>query len=742
MAGNIKGLTIEFRGNPTPLKTAIREIEKETSKLDKEIKQVDKALKFNPTNVDLWRQKQQLLTQKIGETKEKLTLLKNEQERLNAANVDKTSEEYRKLQREIIETESKLKTFEGQLKAIGNVNLRAASEQVKQLGNNLTNAGQAMRGLSTAAAGVTAAIGALTVKSGTWADEMNTMSKKYSISTQDLQKYSAAAELVDVSVETIAKTHVKLEKSMASAAKGTGSQAEAFKALGVSVVDSNGELRNADDVWQETIEKLGEMTNETERDVVAQQLLGKSASELNPLIEDGGETYKRVSETLQKYGLDFIDQETLDRANEFRDELDTIKAIGLVTFQSIGTQLAGYLAPAIEKVVEWIGKLANWMSQLSPRTLTIISAIAGVLAVTAPLLIGLGKLSFAISSILSLAATIGPALGGIIAAAGPVVLVIAAIVAAGILLYKNWDKIKAAAKQLKDKVSAAFNGMKKAITTALNGIKTVVTTVWNAIKTIVTTVVQFIINLIQARFNLMKTVVTTVLNGIKTVVTTVWNAIKTIVTTATNAIHKTVSGQFQAIQTAVTTALNGIKNAVSSAWNAIGTLTTNAWNSIKSKTTTQWNSIKSAITSPIEGALSTIKSIISSIKNLFPINIKNFLSKIKLPHLSVNWESITAFGTTVSYPTGFSVDWYKRGGIFNSPTIAGIGDVAGGEAVVPLDTFWKKLDRIAEAAETNNGTAPVINVYAPQGMDIDALVTVIEAKLAAKQKSRNMAWNT
>lgn len=177
MAGNIKGITIEFRGDTTSLDKALRKVNDETRKIDRELKNVDKALKFNPTSVELWRQKQELLKQKITETKDKLSLLKNEQARMDAAGVDKNSEEYRKLQREIIETESKVKTFETQLRKIGNINLRAASEQLKQIGSNLESAGQKMRGLSTAAAAVTASIGALTVKSGQWADDLNTMSK-------------------------------------------------------------------------------------------------------------------------------------------------------------------------------------------------------------------------------------------------------------------------------------------------------------------------------------------------------------------------------------------------------------------------------------------------------------------------------------------------------------------------------------------------------------------------------------
>lgn len=613
MAGNIKGITIEFRGDTTKLDKALREINNNTRSLDKELRAVDKALKFNPTNVELWRQKQDLLTKKVAETKDKLDLLKQAQAQMDASGVDKTSEEYRKLQRDIIETESKVKTFESQLKKVGNVNLRAASEQFKQYGDSLTNAGNSMRGLSTAAAAVDVAIGALTVKSAKWADDVNTMSKVYGISTGELQKYSAAADLVDVSVETIAGSQRKLTKSMNSAKKGTGATADAFKALGVDVVDSSGNLRDSDKVWQEVIKGLGEIENETERDALAMQLLGKSAQELNPLIEDGGETYKNVAETLKKYNLDFISQEDLDNANKFNDEIDMIKAIGLVAFQSIGTQLAGYLAPALEKVVGWVGNLAEWLGNLDPRIVTIIAAVAGVIAVVAPLLLGLGKIAFAISSIMSLMSTLGPAIGAL--SAGPmlgIVAAIAAVIAIGVLLYKNWDKIKETAQIVGEKIKA------------------------------------------------------------------VWESLKNTISNAASRIYE-------------------------------------------------------SMTAPFRKAWEVIKGLVDKIKSFFPINIKNLFSKIKLPHLSVEWSDITAFGKTISFPSGFDIEWYKKGGIFSSPSIIGVGE-AGSEAVVPLDKFWDKLDNMALGGGTT------INVYPSAGMDENALALKVAQRLVQLEKQRAAAY--
>ena len=565
MAGNIKGITIEFRGETTKLDAALRKINSEANKTQRELTSINKALKFNPTSVELWRQKQQVLNEKIKQTEERQKTLKDALKKMDDSGISHESEEYRRFQRELIETESELKTFKAQLREIGNVNLRATSEQFKAMGDKLTSAGQAMRGISTAAAAVTAAIGALTVKSGKWADDMNTMSKVYSISTRDLQQYSAAADLVDVSVETIAKSHGKLEKNMLSAANGSKNQAAAFEALGVSVTNADGSLRDGDAVWQDTIKALGSMENETERDAYAMQLMGRSAAELNPLIEDGGETYKQVADTMAKYGLDFIDQETLDQANQFNDALDMMKAVGMVAFQQLGTQLAAYLAPAMEKVVDVVGRLAQWFSNLSPRTQAIIAGIAAVVAVVSPLLIGLGKVSFAISSIMSLVATLGPAIGGIVASLGPVILIIGAVVAAGVLLYKNWDTIKAKAIAFKDMVVATFNDF-------------------------------------------------------------------------------------------------------------------------KTKVTTTFNNIKNAIVTPIQTAIDTAKRIIDKVKSWFPIKVGNLLSGLKLPHFKLSGE-FSLKNKTVPH---LSVDWYAQGGIFDSPTIAGIGE-AGAEAVVPLDRFWDEL---------------------------------------------------
>lgn len=515
MPGDIKGITIEFGADTSKLERAIKDINSSTRSLDSELRKVNTALKFNPKNIELWRQKQQLLTQKIDETQRKVQLLKQKQAQMDAKGVDRNSKEYRELQREIIQTESKLKTFKGQLKGVGSVRLKAVSAQFKSVGQSLQSAGQAMRGFSMAGAAVTASLGAMAYKAGVAADDINTLSKVYHIGTRDLQQYNVAAGLVDVSTETIAKSHQKLSKTMASAMDGTGKSAEAFKTLGVDITNADGSLRSSDAVWQDTIAALGQVSNETQRDALAMQLMGRSASELNPLIADGGKTYEKVAKTLNKYGLDFVDQETLDKANEFNDSIDMIKAIGLTTFQTLGSQLAAYLAPALEKVVDWAGRLAGWLSNLSPTVLTVVGVIGALVAAIAPVLLVVGKLAMGINAIITLWGTIGPMIAGLAGPIGIAVAVIAGLVAAGILLYKNWDKIKAKAIEIKAAISAAFQKAKTKVLSVLQTMASRISAIFTSIKNVTKTVFKAVLMSMTAPIRTALSIIKGLINKIK-----------------------------------------------------------------------------------------------------------------------------------------------------------------------------------------------------------------------------------
>lgn len=741
MAGTIKGITIEFRGDTTSVDKAMRQISSETRSLNKELSSIDKALKFNPKNVDLWRQKQQVLSEKIAQTNDKLDVLRQTQAQMDANGVDKTSADYRNLQRQIIETESQLKTFKSELKQVGNVNLRAASESVKELGNNLASAGQAMKGLSMAGAAVVASLGALAYKSGAWADDLNTMSKVYGIGTQELQKYAASAALVDVEVETIAGAHRKLTKAMSGAEDETGATAEAFATLGVNITDANGELRSSDDVFNDVIVALGKVENETQRDALAMQIMGKSAADLNPLIKDGGETYKRTAEIFSRYGLDYIDQETLDNANAFNDSLDTMKALGGVALQQIGTQLAGVLAPALEKVVDFVGRIAGWLANLNPKVLVIIGAIAGVIAVISPLLIGVGKVALAISSVMGLMATLNVSLASVAATMLPIVAAIAAVIAIGVLLYKHWDQIKAWAVKLWTSIKQTFTNMKNGIVQIWTSIKTFVTNLINNLKNAVINAIRLMVSTVVGRFYALKTSANTIFTGLRDRIAAIFGWIRDKITTIVTSMRDRVTSYFTSMRDRVSNLVTSVRDRIAYYFGSARDTVSNVVGSIRDKVSSVfssvygtvsgiWNNIKNAIVNPIQSAINFVSSAIQKIKSILSGTIS--LPRIKLPHFRISGK----FSLAPPSVPKVSIDWYKTGGIFSGPSIIGVGE-AGPEAVVPLDTLWNKMDAIASAAGSGSGIT--INVYGGTS-DAQTIAQEVRRVLINEEKRRRLAW--
>ena len=83
---------------------------------------------------------------------------------------------------------------------------------------------------------------------------------------------------------------------MQEAATGTGDAYEAYNKLGVEITDVDGQLRSAEDVFYDTIDALGDMKNQTERDALAMDLMSESAQELNPLIEIGRDGITQYAE--------------------------------------------------------------------------------------------------------------------------------------------------------------------------------------------------------------------------------------------------------------------------------------------------------------------------------------------------------------------------------------------------------------------------------------------------------------
>ena len=256
MAEKIKGITIEFKGNATDLQKSIREVDKSLASTQKELNAVNKALKFNPTSVELWRQKQELLTKKIGDTETKLAALKNQQKQMDASGVDKNSEEYRKLQRQIIETESKLKTFKSQLKEIGNVNLKALSEQLKQVGDKATQIGTTLTKNIT---GPIVAVGAASVKSFNEVKEgLNIVAQKTGATGQELDAMQDSARNLAKTLPTSFEDAGTAVGELNTRFGVTGQELEKLSEQYIKFAKVNGvDLNNSIDETQKALSAFG-----------------------------------------------------------------------------------------------------------------------------------------------------------------------------------------------------------------------------------------------------------------------------------------------------------------------------------------------------------------------------------------------------------------------------------------------------------------------------------------------------
>ena len=769
MAGNIKGITIEFQGDTSKLDKSLRSVSQSARKIDTELRQVDKALKFNPTSVDLWRQKQQLLTQKINETRQKLDILKQKQAQMDAAGVDKNSAEYRKLQREIIETESKLKHFEGELRRVGNVKLTALGAQFKAVGDKMTAVGkelttkvtvplamigtvaakkfaevdktmqltnatmgnsteeaqllnQAMKtaaasstyGMSDAAtatlnfarSGLSAkqAAAALapamalaageggeldTVSAGLvatingfhgsfddaakYADvfanacnnsalDVNSLSNAMSVAAPIFSSAGYSVKDAALYMGVMANNGIEADKAANSLKTGLARLVSPAKEgaammdqLGISVTNSDGTMKDSVQIQKELHDAFSQLS-ESEQIAAASAIFGKN--QMAPwlaLINTAPGDVDALNQALGENGTAMEMQSAM--MSGFAGSIEQLKSGLDVLLTSLGEALA----PIIQKVVAGLQVLVNWFNSLSPAMQQVIAVIMVIVAAIGPVLVILGVIASSIGSIITLVGTLGPALGALGGAftlltgpVGIVIAIIAALIAIGVLLYKNWDTIKAKALEVKNWVITQWNALKAQIMAIFNAIKTFATNAWNTIKTAV--------------------------------------------------VSRAV-----ALKNAVIAAFNGLKGSVSSIFNAI----------------------KTAITHPIETAVGLVRAAINKIKGI--INGAHFkLPHIKLPHFSISGK----FSLKPPSVPHFSVSWYKTGGIFDNPSVIGVGE-AGPEAVVPLDKLWSKLDAIAEANQSEGVT---INVYATPGMDINQLAAAIEQRLVTLEKQRSKAW--
>lgn len=663
MAANDVSIRFAAEGDAT-LKSAVQAIDAQMRALNEQLKASTEGMKDLSTQEDASAKRTEALTGIIAGNQEKLKILGDQYDQAKAkldqlaeamrkaqesgdpVAIDKATTAYNRQSIEVSKLEGSMAKVEGEIAKAGNA-MSGTGEQSDEATSKLAKLADTMSiQLATDAVGkvVSAmekvgkavmdagkAIWDMASNASVFADDLSTQAMQTGISTQALQEYAYAARFVDTEVSTVTGSMVKLTKNMSSGSKDVQA---AFDRLGVSVQDSSGNMRDAQTVFWEAVDALGQVENSTERDQLAMQIFGKSAQQLNPLIQAGSEEWNRYAQEAHDAGL-ILEDDAVDALGAFNDGLERIDA----TMEAAQRQIMGALAPAFTEIAnavadaaqeftKWVqtdeakqllGELTelvknlamNFLQNLRPAIQTGIEIFKQVGGAIEFLTQNFDAVVAVIKTAIAIWASLKAAMAGLQIAAlvtnpmGQVVLVIGAVVAAIATLVANWDKVKQAGAK-------AWEGIKSAWNTAGSWFSGIASSVANAFTSIPSKLSGFF----SQAWSSIQSAWGSVVSWFSGIVTNVANAFTSI----PSKISGFFSQAWSSIQSAWGSVVSWFGGIVSNVTNAFTSLPgkisgffSNAWQQVQQK----WQGAKTWFGGIVSNVASAFTSIPSKIGSFF-----------------------------------------------------------------------------------------------------------------------------
>lgn len=179
--------------------------------------------------------------------------------------------------------------------------------------------------------------------------DIKTGAQRLGVSTTEFQRLDVLAKQNGSSVETLGTAYRNLSKAAVEPTKQTAS---AFTQLGVQTKDASGHFKSADDLFWDTISALAGVTDETKRNALAQNVLGRSALQLKPLFADGTAAVQAQREALSQ--LNVLSPETIEQAHKLSQSWDLVGP----RLRKAAEPLLKVLIPALHQLTDWFLKAA------------------------------------------------------------------------------------------------------------------------------------------------------------------------------------------------------------------------------------------------------------------------------------------------------------------------------------------------------------------------------------------------